>query len=62
MFNVQTSLLQDMESILARLYGTSQAWMQCVYCQTPKSDYFSFLKNPIVLFEKVTFYFVDKTF
>ncbi len=51
MFNVQTSLFQDMESILRRLYGTSQAWMQCVYCQTPK-----------VLFEKVTFYFVDKTF
>ncbi len=41
MFNVQKLLFQDMESILARLYGASQAWLQYVHCQTQKSDYFS---------------------
>ncbi len=39
-FNVQTLLFQDMESILARLYGPSQVWLQYVHCQTQKSDYF----------------------
>ncbi len=28
MFNVQKLLFRDMESILARLYGPSQAWLQ----------------------------------
>ncbi len=45
LFNVQTLLFQDMESILARLYGPYQAWLQYVHCQTQKTDYFSLLKN-----------------
>ncbi len=40
MFNVQKWLFKDMYRILARLCGLSQAWLQCVYCQAPKSDYF----------------------
>ncbi len=25
--------------------GPSQTWLQCVHCQTPKLDYFQFLKK-----------------
>ncbi len=37
LFNIQKLLFQDMENILARLYGMSQAWLQYVHCQTQKS-------------------------
>ncbi len=40
LFNVKKLLFQDMESILARLYGPSQAWLQYVHCQTQKYEYF----------------------